>query len=87
VPSYNLLSKLLLRHRSYNHSSFLLELLSIITLTNISNITRTRQTEHIKDKTKVIIIAEVFQEVSKAIITSEAVTVFKVVKIITNIIY
>jgi hypothetical protein len=87
VPSYNLLSKLLLRDRSYNHSSFLLELLSIITLTNISNVTRTRQTEHIKDKTKVIIIAEVFEEVSKSIITSEAVTVFKKVKIVTDIIY
>jgi hypothetical protein len=48
VPSYDLLSELLLRHRSHNNS--LPELLLMITLTNISSITRTGQTEHIKNK-------------------------------------
>jgi hypothetical protein len=75
MPSYNLLSELLLRHKSYNNS--LLELLLIITLTNTSSITRTRQTEHIKDKAKAITVAEVFREVSEAAVTLEAVTVFE----------
>jgi hypothetical protein len=75
VPSYNLLLELPLRHRS--HNNFLPELLLIITLTNISSITRTEQTKHIKDEAEAITVAEVFREVSEAIITSEAVTVSK----------
>jgi hypothetical protein len=73
VPSYDLLSELPLRHRSHNNS--LLELLLIITLTNTSSITRTRQTKHIKDKAKAITVTEVFKEVSEAIITLEVITV------------
>jgi hypothetical protein len=45
-------------------------------LTNTSSIIRTKQTKHIKDKAKAIIVAEVFKEVSKAVITLEAVRVF-----------
>jgi hypothetical protein len=85
VPSYDLLSKLPLRRRSYNN--FLPELLLIITLTNTSNITRTGQTEHIEDKAKAITVAEVFKEVLEAVVTSEAVTVFKEVQAATDIIY
>jgi hypothetical protein len=73
VLSYNLLSKLLLRHKSYNN--FLPELLLIITLTNTSSIIRTRQTKHIKNKTEAITVAEVFREVSKATVTSKTITV------------
>jgi hypothetical protein len=83
VPSYDLLSELLLRHRSHNNS--LPELLLIITLTNTSSIIRTRQTEHIKDN--VITVAEVFKEVSEAAVTSEAVTVSREVKAIADMIY
>jgi hypothetical protein len=85
VPSYNLLSELLLRHRSYNHSSFLPELLLIITLTNTSSITRTGQTKHIKNKT--IIIAEALKEVSEVAVTSKTVTVSGKVKAAADIIY
>jgi uncharacterized protein with ParB-like and HNH nuclease domain len=73
VLSYNLLLKLLLKHKSHNNS--LPELLLIITLTNTSNIIRTRQIKHIKNKAKAIIITEVFREVSEAVVTSKAVTV------------
>jgi phosphoribosylpyrophosphate synthetase len=69
-----LLLKLLLKHRSHNNS--LSELLLIITLTNTNNITRTRQTKHIKDKAEAITVAKVFREVLEAVVTSEAVTVF-----------
>jgi transcription elongation factor GreA-like protein len=85
VLSYNLLSELPLKHRSHNNS--LLKLLLIITLTNINSITRTRQTKHIKNKTKVITIAEVFKKALKAVITLKAVTVSKEVTTITNISY
>jgi hypothetical protein len=87
VLSYNLLSELLLEHKSYNHNNSLLELLLIISLTNTSSITRTRQTKHIKNKAKAIIIAEVFKEALKATITLEAVMVSGEVTIITNISY
>jgi hypothetical protein len=87
VPSYDLLSELLLKHRNYNYNNSLLELLLIITLTNISNITRTKQTEHIKDKAKTIIITEVFRKVSKAAITLKTVTVSKKILIVTDISY
>jgi hypothetical protein len=73
VPSYDLLSELLLRHKSHNNS--LPELLLIIILTNTSSITKTGQTEHIKDKAKAIIVAEVFREVLEATVTLKAVTV------------
>jgi hypothetical protein len=59
VPSYNLLSELLLKHKSHSHSSFLPELLLMITPTNTSSITITKQTKHIKDKAEVITITEV----------------------------
>jgi hypothetical protein len=41
----------------------------------MSSITRTGQTEHIKDKAKAITVAEVFKEVLEAAVTLEAVTV------------
>jgi hypothetical protein len=85
VPSYNLLSELPLRHRS--HNNFLSELLLIITLTNISSITRTEQTKHIKNKVKAITVTEVFREVSEAIITLKAVTVSREVQTTADIIY
>jgi hypothetical protein len=84
VPSYDLLSKLPLRHRSHNHSSSLPELLLIITLTNTSSITRTKQTKHIENKA--ITVAEVFKEALKAA-TSEAVTVSGEAKTAANITY
>jgi hypothetical protein len=56
-------------------------------LTNTSSITRTRQTEHIKDKAEAITVTEVFREVSKAAVTSEAVTVSKEVQAAPDIIY
>jgi hypothetical protein len=87
MPSYDLLSELPLKHKSHNYSSSLPKLLLIITLTNISNITRIRQTKHIKDKAKAIIVTKVFKKISEAIVTLEAVTVFKKVKTIVNIIY
>jgi hypothetical protein len=65
----------LLRYKSHNNS--LPKLLLTITLTNISNITRTRQTEHIKDKAEAITVTEVFKEVSEAAVTLEPVTVFQ----------
>jgi hypothetical protein len=83
VLSYNLLSKLPLKHKSHNNS--LPELLLIITLTNTSNITRTKQTEHIKNN--VITVTEVFRKVSEATITSKAVTVSRKVKATADIIY
>jgi hypothetical protein len=87
VPSYDLLSELLLKHRSHNHNNSLPELLLIITPTNISSTTRTRQTKHIKDKAKVITVTEVFREVSEAAVTLKAVTVFREVITVTNISY
>jgi hypothetical protein len=83
MPSYDLLSELLLRHRSHNNS--LLELLLIITPTNTSSITRTGQTKHIKDKA--ITVAEALKEVSEAVVTSEAVTVSRKVKATADMIY
>jgi hypothetical protein len=73
VPSYDLLLELLLRHRSHNNS--LSELLFTITLTNTSSITRTGQTEHIKDEAEAITMTEVFREVLEAAVTLKAVTV------------
>jgi hypothetical protein len=82
--SYNLLSELLLGHRSYNYSSSLPELLFTIILTNTSSITRTRQTEHIKDKA--ITVAEVFKKALEAV-TLEAVTVSKEAETAADITY
>jgi hypothetical protein len=87
VLSYNLLSKLLLKHKSYSYSSFLLELLFIITLTNISSIIRIGQTKYIKDKTKAITKAEVFKEALEVTVALKAVAVFVEVKIIAGITY
>jgi hypothetical protein len=85
VPSYDLLSKLPLKHKSHNHSSSLSELLPTITLTNTSNITRTGQTKHIKSE--IITVAEALREVSKAVVTSKTVTVPGKVKAAVDIIY
>jgi hypothetical protein len=56
----------------------------MITLIN-TNITRTKQTKHIKDKAKAITVTEVFKKILEAIIALEAVTVFKEIKAITDI--
>jgi hypothetical protein len=86
MPSYDLLSELLLKHKSYSHSSSLPELLPcIITLINISNITRTRQTEHIKDKTEATTVAEVFKKASEATVALKAVAVSGEAKAVANI--
>jgi hypothetical protein len=87
MPSYNLLSKLLLRQKSHKHSGFLSELLLIITLTNISNIIRTEQTKHIKDKTETITVTEGFKKALGIVVTLKVITVFKKVKTAANIIY
>jgi hypothetical protein len=87
VPSYDLLLKLPLEHRSHNYNNSLPELLLIISLTNISSITRTGLTEHIKDKTEAITVTEVFREALKTAVTLEAVTVSEEVTIVTNISY
>jgi hypothetical protein len=86
VPSYDLLSELPLEHKSHSHSSSLSELLPyIITLINTSNITRTKQTEHIKDKAEATTVTEVFGEASEAIVASEAIAVSGEAKAVINI--
>jgi hypothetical protein len=85
VLSYNLLSELPLKHKSYNHNSFLSELLSIITPINTSSITRTRQTKHIKNKA--ITVAKALKKVSETAITLKTVTVSKKVKTAADMIY
>jgi hypothetical protein len=85
VPSYNLLSELSLKHKSHNYSSSLSELLPIITLTNINSIIRTKQTKHIKNKA--ITVTKALKKVLKAVVTLKAITVFKKIKTITDIIY
>jgi hypothetical protein len=85
VPSYNLLSKLLLKHNS--HSSFLSKLLPIITLTNTNNITRIKQTKHIKNKTEAITRAEVSKKALKTTVASKTIAVSAEVKAITDITY
>jgi hypothetical protein len=86
VPSYNLLLKLLLKHKSHSHSSSLPELLSyIIILINTNNIIRTKQTKYIEDKTKAITVTEVSGKALKATIALKAVAVFGEIKTITNI--
>jgi hypothetical protein len=88
MPSYNLLSELSLEHKSHNYSSSLPKLLfCIITLINISNITRTKRTEHINNKAEAIIIAEVFGEALEATVTSKVVAVSKEAEVVTNITY
>jgi hypothetical protein len=88
VPSYNLLSELLLKHKSHSYNSSLSELLPyIITLVNTSNITRTGQTKYIKDKTKAITVAEVSREALKVIIALKAIAVSEEVKTVANITY
>jgi hypothetical protein len=85
VPSYDLLLELPLEHNS--HSSFLPKLLSIITLTNISSITRIRQTEHIKNKAEAITGTEVSREASEVTVASEAIAVSGEAKAVTDISY
>jgi RNase P/RNase MRP subunit p30 len=85
VSSYDLLLKLLLRHKCYNHSSSLLKLLLIITLTNTSNTTKTKQIKHIKNKA--IIIVKAFKKVLKAAVTLKVITVFREIKTTADIIY
>jgi hypothetical protein len=87
MPSYDLLSELLLKHKSYNYNSFLSELLLIITLTNISNIIRIKQTKHIKDKAETIIKTEVFRKALKTAVALKAITVFINIKTVINITY
>jgi hypothetical protein len=85
VLSYDLLLKLLLKHKSHSHSSFLSELLLIITLTNINTITRTKQTKHIKDKAEVITVAEVSGEALEATVTLEAIAVSEEAEAVADI--
>jgi hypothetical protein len=74
VPSYNLLSELLLKHKNYSHNSSLPELLPyIITLINTSNITRTEQTEHIKGEAEAFTMVEVSGEALEATVALEAI--------------
>jgi hypothetical protein len=76
----------LLEHKSHSYSSSLPKLLSyIITLINTSNIIRTRQTKHIKDKAEITTVAEVFKEALKAIIALKAVAVFKEAEAVADI--
>jgi hypothetical protein len=56
-------------------------------LINTSNITRIRQTEHIKDKIKAIIGTEVFKKALEAVIALEAVTVSAEAETVANITY
>jgi hypothetical protein len=86
MPSYDLLSELPLKHKSHSHSSSLPELLSyIITLINTSNITRTRQTKHIKDKAEVTTVAEVSEKALKATVALKTVAVSREVKAVADI--
>jgi hypothetical protein len=88
VPSYDLLSELPLEHKSHSHSSSLLKLLlCTITLINTSNITRTEQTEHIKDKAEAITVAEVSREALEATVASEAVAVSGEAEAVANMSY
>jgi hypothetical protein len=88
VPSYDLLSELPLKHKSHSHSSSLPELLSCtITLINTSNITRTEQTEHIKDKAEATTVAEVSREALEATVALEAVAVSREAKAVANMSY
>jgi hypothetical protein len=59
----------------------------MITLINISNIIRTRQTKYIKDKAEAITMAEVFREALEVIIALKAVAVFREAKAVVNISY
>jgi hypothetical protein len=59
----------------------------MITPTNTSSMTRTEQTEHIEDKAEAITMAEVFEEVSETVVTSEAVTVSGEVVAVTDMSY
>jgi hypothetical protein len=88
VLSYDLLLELSLEHKSHSHSSSLPELLSYtIILINTSNITRTRQTEHIKDKAKATTVAEVSKKALEATVASEAVAVFREAEAVADMSY
>jgi hypothetical protein len=56
-------------------------------LINICNITRTEQTEHIKNKAEAITVAEVSRKALEATIASEAVAVSRKAEAVTNINY
>jgi hypothetical protein len=56
-------------------------------LINTSNIIRTEQTKHIKDKTEAITVAEVSKKALEAIVTLEAVTVSREAEAVTNMSY
>jgi hypothetical protein len=56
-------------------------------LINISNIIRTEQTKHIKDKAKATTVSKVFEKALKATIALEIIAVSKKTKAITNISY
>jgi hypothetical protein len=58
-----------------------------MTLINTSNITRTRQTEHIKDEAEATTVAEVSRKASKAIVASEAVAVSGEAEAVADISY
>jgi hypothetical protein len=59
----------------------------MITLINTSNITRTRQTKHIKDKAEATTVAEVSREALEVTVASEAVAVFRKAKAVADISY
>jgi hypothetical protein len=78
----------LLEHKSHSYSSSLPELLPYtITLINTSNITRTRQTEHIKDEAEAITVAKVSKKALEATVALEAVTVSGEAEAVTDMSY
>jgi hypothetical protein len=87
VLSYDLLSELPLKHKSHSCSSSLPKLLLTITLINTSNITRIKQTKHIKDKIKVITRAKVSEKALKVAVALEVIAVFAKAKTVVNITY
>jgi hypothetical protein len=56
-------------------------------LINTSNIIRTRQTEHIKNKAKATIVTEVFKEALEATIALKAIVVSEEAKAVIDISY
>jgi hypothetical protein len=58
-----------------------------MTLINTSNMTRTGQTEHIKDKAEATTVAEVSGEASEATVASEAVAVSGEVEAVADMTY
>jgi hypothetical protein len=56
-------------------------------LINISNITRTGQTKHIKDKAETTIMAEVSRKASEATVALEVIAVSREAKAVADISY